>query len=137
MIGAEIAARLGGVGSAHWSAEVVIDERYSVVGDWIVAFGSLPDSAAASTDSASGSLHPTNGSGLTVIRTVNGEEIGELKAEWTASRKEFGADHPFGIAVVRRAGRAELLDAGCLVGDRFPAAVSLAVAAARAYRGGD
>lgn len=131
VIGSEIAARLEGVGSVHWSAEVEVNEGRSVFGDWVVATRSASDGIEPGEE-----MDPEHRriTAATVIRVVDAMEITALKAEWARSREELGEDHPFGIAVVRKARQAEFSELGCIVGDRFPAPVTLAVAAARAYR---
>lgn len=135
VIGAEIAARLEGLGSVHWSAEVVINEQRTVVGDWVVAIQSVPDNTEPATAFAGPrDLEPTRITGVLVIRVVDANEINAVKVAWAQSGEELGSDHPFGIAVVRHTRQAEWTETGCLVGDRFPAAVTLAVAVARAYR---
>ena len=135
VIGGEIAARLEGLGSVHWSAEVVINEHHRVVGDWVVAIQSVPDDTEPGTAFAGlRDLEPTRITGVLVIRVVEANEIDAVKVAWMQSREALGSDHPFGIAVVRHTRQAEWTKTGCLVGDRFPAAVTLAVAVARAYR---
>lgn len=129
VIGGEIAARLELNGSAHWFAEVEINERRSVFGDWIITTGSAYEDFRPV-----GGRKPEKITGVTVIRVVDAYELEEIRAEWAQSREDLGADHPFGIAVVRHGRQAELTDAGCIVGDRFPAPVSFAVAAAQAHR---
>ena len=129
VISGEIAARLERHGLAYWSAEVEINERYSAVGDWIVTTQS-----GYQDNRPTGEWLPERITGATVIRVVDTSEVEEIRAEWAQLREELGADHPFGIAIVRQSHRAELTDAGCIVGDCFPAPVSFAVAAAQAHR---
>jgi hypothetical protein len=135
VIGADIAARLAAAGSAFWSAEVEINERRSVIGDWIVASRYIPGYTVPSDEFARPwQSEQTRITGVSVIRIVDVDEVSEMKAEWMESREELGPDHPFGIAVVRHTRQAELTELGCIVGDRFPAPVSFAVAAAQAHR---
>lgn len=129
VIGGEIAARLERNGLAYWSAEVEINERYSAVGDWIVTTKSTYEDIRPA-----GEWLPERITGATVIRVIDTNEIEEIKAEWAHLKEELGEDHPFGIAIVRQGRQAELTDAGCIVGDRFPAPVSFAVAAAQAHQ---
>lgn len=129
VIGGEIAARLERHGLAHWSAEVEINDRYSAAGDWIVT-----TKLAYEDIGPAGEWLPERITGATVIRVIDTNEIEEIRAEWAHLREELGEDHPFGIAIVRQGRQAELTDAGCIVGDRFPAPVSFAVAAAQAHQ---
>lgn len=135
VIGSEIAARLEKEGSVHWSAEVEINERITLVGDWLIAMRSVIDHVEPEADVVwPWGIEPAHVTGMAVIRVVDANDIVELETEWADSRAELGPDHPFGIAIIRHGAQAKLIDAGCVVGDRFPAAVTLAVAAAQAYQ---
>jgi hypothetical protein len=129
VIGGDIAARLERHGVAYCSAELEINERYSVVGDWVVTTKS-----AYQNIWPAGEWLPERITGATVIRVVDASEVEEIRGEWAYLKEELGADHPFGIAIVRQSHQAELTDAGCIVGDCFSAPVSFAVAAAQAHR---
>ena len=129
VISGEIAARLERHGLAYWSAEVEINERHSAVGDWIVTTKSEYEDIRPV-----GELVPERITGATVIRVVDANEVEEIRAAWAQSREDLGSDHPFGIAIVRHGRQAEITDVGCIVGDRFRAPVSFAVAAAQAHR---
>ena len=137
VIGSEIASRLEGLGAVHWSAEVVINDYRAVSGDWVVVMGTISDDPRP--DSEGTRLWAddlTRLPGITVIRVISAHEVEAVKAEWARSKAELGADHPYGIAIVRHRRQAEATALGCIVGARFPAAVSLAVAAARGYQRG-
>ncbi len=122
LIAAKIAANLAINGSAHWQSVLMIDERFSFEGDWVIE-------ASPKQRSGNSSI------GLAVIKAINLEQIESIKKHWNNSKTELGIKYPFGIAVVHDWRGVEILDEGCFVGDRFPAPVSLAVASIRAWWG--
>ncbi len=134
VIGGEIAARLAGSGLAHWSVEVLSNDNGAVAGDWVVARRPVADDPGAATAVVPPEAHASwRLADITIIRVVAADAIDQAQVAWGQSREALGSTPPFWIAVVRHSRQAELIAAGCIVGERFPAAVSLAVAASRAY----
>lgn len=147
-IAANVAARLAGNGgTVHWAAALSVDDHEPLHGDWIVERQPKPGRVMSSVRSAQlqvpefvargpvSDVTTSVASGLAVIHVIDSENVRELKYEWARAREQLGAKYPFGVAVVRRSVEVELLATGCIIGERFLAPESLAVAAVRAQWG--
>lgn len=123
LIAAHIAENLAGKGRAHWRSSVMVEGHVAIAGDWIIEDSPTPGVGNAA-------------SGLAVISTIECKSTESIKSQWSESQAVLVDRYPFGVAVVRNWSGVEVLDNGCLVGDRFPASVSIAVAAVRSKWGG-
>lgn len=139
VVAAAISAELGRGGRIHWRASIEINEQCDIPGEWIVENpaerGSLPQNELATPVETSNAPLPaplkTVAAGLAVVSIVEVEEIDSIKTRWVENKQRLAGAFPFGIAVVRDSRHVELLEHGCIVGARFAAPVSLAVAATR------
>lgn len=138
-VAAAIAAHFGRGGKIHWRASIEISKQSKLQGEWIVenhaergipvpSEGSKPD--ATSQASAPAAL-VSGAAGLAVVSIVETKEVETIKKLWLVTKRSLTNEYPFGIAVVRDSRHVELLEQGCIVGARFAAPVSMAVAAAR------
>ena len=141
--GATIARRLSKNHIPHWSSKLQIDDAQPINGDWIVECQPRPGrlemrelpillSKNEVTSKVSPKLVTTAAEGLAVIRVIDAEQVTEVIREWESQKSKLGIHHAYGIAVVRNFRGARVTDAGCVTGDRFAAAESLATAATRA-----
>jgi len=140
VVAAAIAARLGQGGKIHWRANIEVSERGNLQGEWIIETHAqrgtiLPPNELAKPDDAGEASFPasqvTGAAGLAVISIIDAQQVAAIKALWSATKTQLANEYPFGIAVVRNCREAEVQEQGCIVGDRFAAPVSMAVAAAR------
>lgn len=141
VIAANIARRLSGNSQAHWRASVLLDDEFPIEGDWIVenhptlrSHGSgqtnVDDENIAHLRSPAPS-NPVIVDGLAVIQVISSEQVSEVVRSWQAN-KAWLKTYPYGIAVVRHYCDVLVSAAGCVVGDRFAAPESVAIAATRA-----
>lgn len=144
-IAARIASRLAVGGRAHWSSSLRIEDTPGISGDWVVErhprtgrheflqskrqavrnhndFGLMP----------SPNLVSTAVDGIAIIRVISVEQTEQVVAEWKTNKGMLNIRYPYGIAVVQNHRGIMVTDAGCVVGDRFAAPESIAVAATRA-----
>lgn len=144
-IAANMAARLASPnGTAHWAASIDIDGHEPLCGDWVVEHRPQPGAVAQTTDReqflspefTSRAPMPTSttsvAAGLALIHVVDAEQVDSLKYKWGLAKQKLATRYPYSIAVVRDSTQVAQLDIGCVIGERFPAAESIAVAAVRA-----
>ena len=67
-----------------------------------------------------------------MIRVIDACQIADEIGEWESQKSRLGIHYPYGIAVVRKHRGVIVTDVGCVVGDRFAAAETLATAATKA-----
>ena len=138
-VAAEIAAKLAKGGKAHWNSTITIDGHQLANGDWIVEGQSMVrsfDTAEFYGDRERSQFRDDfTEPSLAIINIIEDKKAEELMNLWNVAHKELGKKYPYGIAVIRNSRNAESFESGCLIGDKFPAAVSLAVAAVRARWG--
>lgn len=141
-LAARIARRLSKNQKTYWSSELKIKDGPTIQGTWIVECQPRPgrdemrQPAFSLTKSAVGlmptpKLVTTASDGLAVIRVIDVCEISEVMSEWERQKSQLGIHYPYGIAVVQKHRGARVSDVGCVVGDRFAAPETLAVAATR------
>lgn len=142
-VAARIARRLSKDKNAHWSSSVQIDDAQPIRGDWIVESQPRPGrhemrqpkmslSKGIVGFQPSPKLVTTAADGLAVIQVVAACEITEVVSGWEDQKSRLGIHYPYGVAIVRKHRGAMVTDVGCVVGDRFAAAETLAAAATRA-----
>ena len=146
VIAANIARRLSGNSQAHWRASVLLDDEFPIEGDWIVEnHSTLRSHGSGQTDVGDENTahfrspapsNPVIVDGLAVIQVISSEQVSEVVRSWQAN-KAWLKTYPYGIAVVRNYRNVMVSAAGCVVGDRFAAPESVAVAATRAAWSGE
>lgn len=121
-VAANIAHRLAGSkGKTHWDSAIHILEQAPITADWIVE--SMQQNSSS---------NERDMSHLSVIRVIEVADVLEQKAYWANMK---GSVLPFAVAIVRGIKTVEILEEGCFIGDRFPAAESLATSIIRSKWG--
>lgn len=143
LLAARIAKRLSKNNSAHWASSVQIDDSQPIRGDWIIESQPRPGrhemrqpkkllSKGPVGSQPSPQLVTTAAGGIAVIRVIDACQIADEIGEWESQKSRLGIHYPYGIAVVRKHRGVIVTDVGCVVGDRFAAAETLATAATKA-----
>ena len=137
LIAAEIAARLAEGGKAFWNATLTIGDHEVLTGDWVVEVSPAPGFGRAAPPAPGadpGFLAPdvtVAARGLALVHVVKAHQVAETREAWSATQRRLGPTYPYAVTVVRDWHGAEVMDGGCLIGERFAAPVSLGVAAVR------
>lgn len=118
MIAAEVAATLARGGKAHWNSTLTIEGHEPQRGDWVVEVSPAPGNNQAAR-------------GLALVHAIDAHHIPALKETWAALQDALGPRYPYAVAVIRGWRGTEAADGGYLIGERFAAPVSLAVATVR------
>ncbi|WP_269621164.1 hypothetical protein [Zhongshania sp. BJYM1] len=140
-IAACIARRLSENSQAHWASSVFLDDGFAIEGDWIIenrpklrSHGSDHidrDGQNATHLRSPAPSNPVIVDGIAVVHVISSEQISDVVRSWQAN-KAWLKTYPYGIAVVRNYCDVMVSAAGCVVGDRFAAPESVAIAATRA-----
>ena len=127
VIAAEIAHKLSRHGTAHWNASVAINGYESLDGDWIVE--QKPGLGIdMNFDDRTSNIKNPNPHGLAIIKTVDFEQVEPTQSQWAVDKSILKDHFPYNVVIVRNERSIELSGLGCVIGERFPSAVSLGTA---------
>jgi len=130
IIVAEIAHKLARGGTAHWNSSISINDCESLKGDWIIEQKPRPESDMNFDDKIS-EIGDSNMCGIAIINRVGCEHIESVKDQWSAAKNILKEKCPCNVVIVKNDSHAEVSDLGCIIGERFPSPVSLAIAVVR------
>lgn len=118
IVAAQIAANLSSHGAAYWNSALQIGEWKELRGDWVI-------------EQRSRTKARTN---LAILNILNASEVGTLHSKEPSNEPFLPEDKlPRRVVVVQNSRKAEITEWGCIVGDRFAAPVSLAVATIKSF----